>query len=553
MLRVSCTVVAAWLALSGLSATPTSAADHLTFLRTFAPQQGLVPPVEKPQRDEIVLNGLWQFQPVAVPASFKPNVGQPPVLTPPQANAWDSTPIRIPSPWNVNAFPYGGKGFGKGGDFRCFPSYPSTWENASMGWLRRSFDVPAAWQGDRIILHFEAVAGAADVLVNGKSVGSNFELFLPFELDVTDAVKPGRSNELLVGIRRAMLFDKNSPYGKREYVAGSMWGESIVGIWQDVYLEKRPAVHVSDTLVQSLVDKDQLRVDVTLQNDSPTRQHLAINADVRPWVNNAGADLLSAPEPKSSLGNVALSLPKQEIDLAPGESKTVSLQTTVDTPVDQKLKLWSPDQPNLYTAVVNVEGAGGLIDRKSTRFGYRQYTLTNHSLQLNGKDIVCKGDAWHFTGVPQMTRRYAYTWFKAIKEANGNCVRLHAQPYPRFYLDVADELGLLVLDETAIWGSGGTPRFDLPSYWQNADQHLLKMVRRDRNHASVMGYSVTNEMLVLMRNRRLPLEPAYKYYAKWVNDIHTLDPTHPWISGDGEEDAGGTLPTVIGHYGGFDA
>ena len=549
MLRLSRTVVAAVLTLASLPVSQSLAAEHLLFPRVFAPQQGLVPEVEKPLREELVLNGQWQFQPIALPASFKQNVGQPPVLTPPQANAWDATPIRIPSPWNVNAFPYGDKGFGNGGDFRAFPSYPAAWEKASMGWLRRSFDVPAAWKGSRIILHFEAVAGAADVLVNGKAVGSNFELFLPFEVDITDAVKAGQANELLVGVRRAMLFDKNSQYGKREYVAGSMWGESIVGIWQDVYLEKRAAVHVSDTLVQPLVDKGQLQVDVTVRNDSPTSQKVNIGGDVRPWINGAGTDELSAPEPKGSLGDVALSLPKQQIELAPGESKTISLQAAVDG----KLKLWSPDEPNLYSAVVDVDGGSGLIDRKSTRFGYRQYKLTANSLQLNGKDIVCKGDAWHFTGVPQMTRRYAYTWFKAIKEANGNCVRLHAQPYPRFYLDVADELGLLVLDETGIWGSGGTPRFDLPSYWENADKHLLAMVQRDRNHASVMGYSVTNEMLVLMRNRRLPLEPAYKYYTKWVNDIHSIDPTHPWISGDGEEDAGGTLPTVIGHYGGFDA
>ncbi|MBV9849131.1 MAG: hypothetical protein JO250_05520, partial [Armatimonadetes bacterium] len=155
------------------------------FSRDFAPQEGLVAPPERPWRAELCLNGRWQFQPVPLPAGYDVKNG-PPALPPPTPAGWSKTPIRIPSPWNVNSF-----SAGDGGDFRCFPSYPVAWEQASMGWLRRRFRVPAAWRGRRLALHFEAVAGDCRVWLNGKQLTEHFDSFLPFEVDVTDAVRWG--------------------------------------------------------------------------------------------------------------------------------------------------------------------------------------------------------------------------------------------------------------------------------------------------------------------------------------------------------------------------
>lgn len=94
-------------------------------------------------------------------------------------------------------------------------------------------------------------------------------------------------------------------------------------------------------------------------------------------------------------------------------------------------------------------------------------------------------------GIPQMTRRYAWAWFTAIKGMNGNAVRPHAQVYPRFYLDVADEMGICVLNETANWASDGGPKLDSELFWKASKEHLTRFVLRDRNHASVLdGVSV---------------------------------------------------------------
>jgi beta-galactosidase/beta-glucuronidase len=246
---------------------------HAEFAYPFAPQEGMVASVEQPVRDETCLNGSWQFEPVAVPKNWKKDSGNAPVLPPPDQNGWDAVPIRIPSPWNINAFPYGpgkssDKNLGPGGDFRFYPSYPPSWESVEMGWLRRTFRVSAGANHRRFILHFEAVAGDAQVMVNGKPVGEHFDNFLPFEFDVTDIVHADGENELLVGVRKPDLFSKQTTVGRRPYVAGSMWGDSIVGIWQDVSLLALPDTRVADTYIKPLVDADMLEAEVALRNDT---------------------------------------------------------------------------------------------------------------------------------------------------------------------------------------------------------------------------------------------------------------------------------------------
>ncbi len=130
----------------------------------FAPSRPLVADAELSFRDAVSLNGSWQFQPVQLPASYVADQGVTRDLSPPIADAWEKTPIKIPSPWNVNTWGSGrrtGEGTDKPywPDSVYFPSYPESWDGVKRGWLRRNFTVPQQWQGRRIILHFEAVAG----------------------------------------------------------------------------------------------------------------------------------------------------------------------------------------------------------------------------------------------------------------------------------------------------------------------------------------------------------------------------------------------------------
>lgn len=514
------------------------------FPHVFAPQEGVVKAPEQPYRQEISLNGTWQFQPMPLPAGFKPKTGKAPELPAPQAEGWEKTPIRIPSPWNVNSFTDG-----KGGDFRAYPSYPEAWNKVDMAWLRRGFQVPKEWKGRRVVLHFEAVAGHAQVLVNGKNVGEHFDIFLPFDLDVTDALRWDGENELLVGVRKSSLFDGQTPMGTRPYPYGSIWGPHIAGIWQDVSLMALPEVRVAGLFVKPLVNKDSLEVEVTLRNDTAKAQQVSVGGKVHPWQSLAGNDVVSAPVPKWKLKEAVLAVPAVKVSVPAGQETTVTLKQTVG----DKLAFWTPDSPNLYGLVLETAVNGKAVDRRYERFGWRQLTFEGSRQLLNGKPLELRGDSWHFLGIPQMTRRYAWAWFKMLKEANGNAVRPHAQVYPRFYLDVADEMGVMVMAESAIWASDGGLMMDNQELWDRCEVHLKNMVLRDRNHPSVFGWSVANEVIPVIKHvRHQPpevVEAMCERYAKWLGIVQSVDSTRPWVSADGDEDADGRLPTLVGHYG----
>ncbi len=451
----------------------------------FNPIRGFVNDAEKPLRDELCLNGKWQFMPV-----IETNMSK---FVKPESFTWESVPLKVPSPWNINSF-----ASGDGGDFLAFPSYPKLWEKAQMGWMRKEFQLPANWTGKRIKLYFEAIAGFAKIYVNGQLAGENLDIFFPTELDVTKFLKAG-TNEVLVGVAKASLTDVPGKYGRRNYVAGSFWGQHIAGIWQDVSLIAVPQLAISDVFVQPDVSNDQLNFAITIKNNSPDTHVFSVQASVRHWEKPATTDVNLASADNGALKEEVLQLEYPEkVELKSGDSVVV----TVSKKVDGKLKTWTPDSPNLYGALINLtEGRKKVTsDLKYTRFGWRQFTIGGTQFLLNGDPVVLKGDSWHFMGIPQMTRRYAWAWFKMLKDANANAVRLHAQPYPSFYLDVADEMGICVLDETGIWSSDGGPKMDSDDYWVYCKKHVKNLVMRDRNHPSVFGWGVCNETLPVVIN-----------------------------------------------------
>ena len=511
------------------------------FEGVFAPQAGKVATLERPARDEISLNGRWQFQPAPLPAGWRYGLDPPPALPAARPDGWEAVPIKIPSPWNVNSFARGSSG--EGGDYRNFPSYPKAWESVQMAWMRRPVDVPAGWAGKRVLLRFDAVAGDAVVLVNGKEVGRHFDLFLPFEVDASAAIVAGKANEILVGVRAPAVFnDHLTKNGYRPYPAGSFWGPHIAGIWQDVSLVAVPPVYVTDVFVKPYLDKDVIEVDVTVRNETAAPATVSVSVSVSPWT--AASDPLIF---WGTLGGPVLSLAPEIGSVPAGRSSTVTLRAK---PAGI-LKPWSPESPTLYGAVVK-----GGDDVRYARFGWRQVGFSGKQFLLNGKPVTLKGEAWHFMGIPQMTRRYAFAWYKILKEAGANAVRLHAQPYPEYYLDAADEAGIMVIDETAIWASDGGLKVDSEALWKRCLGHVQNLVRRDRNHPSIIGWSVANELLGVIegvyRAPRAIQDRALEQFSAWARECAVLDPTRPWISGDGEGDAEGRLPVVVVHYPGKD-
>ena len=386
----------------------TSSDGKLVYNFPFAPSEGLVNRTEKEYRKEVCLNGYWDFQPVALPGSYVQGKGIAPELPLPKEGAWSKTRIKIPSPWNINSFANRDV---EGPDHRNYPSYPKEWEQVKMAWMKKTITIPADWDGQQIKLYFEAVSGYTEIYINKEKVGENFDIFLPFSVDITDKVNAGETAEVWVGVRSQSLFENNSTIGRRIVPAGSMWGYHIAGIWQDVYLLALPKVHVEDVYVKPLVSKNMLELEVTVQNNTEKKADLQIQGKINEWVNLAGTDINSAPVPAWELGQEALKVAPVKVVIPANASSKVVLQV----PVSGELNFWTPEQPNLYAVLLSLQAKKETLDMKYERFGWREWTLQGTTQYLNGKPYQLRGDSWHFMGIPQMTRRYAWAWFTAIK------------------------------------------------------------------------------------------------------------------------------------------
>ena len=527
-------------------------AAKIVFAPPFAPASGILAAPEMPQRSEISLNGRWQFQPVSLPQKFQFDTGTPPDLPLPRETNWEATPIKIPSPWNVNTWGNGrdaGENSGRPyhADSVYFPSYPASWDSVQMGWLRRNFKVPSTWKNRRLILHFEAVAGEAQIWLNGHKVGEHFDSFLPFECDVTDAVKTG-DNQLLVGVRKSTLFDVLStdyPANQRRTYPNGSFMDNLCGIWQDVALLGLSSVRVTDNFIKPLVAENALECEITLRNDSAQVQTVSVGGEVKTWVNLAGKDVISAPESKWRLGDTALALTAKNVTIAAHSTIKVTLRQAVNN----RLKFWTPDAPNLYGLTLQVRQNNTILDRQYSRFGWRQFSIRGRDLWLNGRKIQLVGDFLHPFGPFIGSRRYAWAYFRMIKEVGGNAMRPHAQPRPRHYLELADEMGICILDESAVFGSSISLNFKAPQTWPRLQKHVDDLVLRDRNHPSVVGWSPANEMFaqffaVNAQDRTIQFAKLQELALR----PRALDPTRPWISVDGDEDLQGVLPTWSKHF-----
>ncbi len=513
----------------------------------FAPDRLLFTPEETCARHQWCLNGRWQFAPMPIGTDFVKGSGVPPVLPWPDAEDFSDTPIYIPSPWNGNIWGNGrvdrtDEAMRYVPDSVYYPSYPAAWDHAKQGWLRRTVTLPASEAGRRLFLHFESVMGHAAVYVNGQKAGEHFDSFLPFDIEVTDLLHVGE-NELTVGVQQMHLFDKQSDtyrLMRTPYAHGSNT-QDLAGIWQDVYLVSLPAVYVEDVYVRPLADEKRLECEVTLRNATDTVQTVSLDGAVHPFLCPPDAAV-----PDGRLGKAVLSLPSAEVTLTAGACITVTVAAN-----DVTLPFWTPDTPHLHAVSLTARTAMH-EDRHVVRFGWRQWRLAGKELLLNGEPIRLIADICHPFGPFMFSRPFIQSWYRLIKSVGGNAVRLHAQPHPQVFLDVADEMGIAVLDETAIFGSCLTLNFEDDVAWERYAAHLDGLVHRDRNRASVCGWSFGNELFAIFLYDEAAKRDQDRFYEKIIalgKRIQTLDTTRDFITCDGDEDLRGTLPVWSKHYG----
>lgn len=340
---------------------------------------------------------------------------------------------------------------------------PFAWETPASGvqrtWLehatyRRTTSAPATWDGGRVFLCFGAVHHRATVRIDGHDIGVHTGGYTSFEFDITDAVRPGADFELTVEVeapadKRAIPHGKQRSLPRDDYDGVSFTPSS--GIWQSVWLEARGRTYLERILVRgdSCTGFD---VQVLVAGDRPVGQTVEIGLDI-----GGGAEAAT------------------DVDRA------ATLRVDVPEP-----RLWSPDDPHLYTLTVRVGD-----DVVHVPAGLRRIECRGTAILLNGEPLYIRGvldqGYWPGTGITAPDDAALITDLELARRSGYNLVRKHLKlEEPRFYHH-ADRLGLLVWAEPA-----STSRFSVQAA-ANFEAQIPDMVARDGNHPSIVIWGLYNE------------------------------------------------------------
>ncbi len=389
--------------------------------------------------------------------------------------------------------------------------------------FQRKVSVPAAWEGKVIKLEFGAVNFIADVYVDGKHVRNHVGGWIPFVIDVTNLVKPGAEFTLRVDVKGPKHPPMVDVKGAYQWPVGG-WSNRG-GIADDVWLRAYGPVHIEDAFIQSSFRKKMLVVDYTLVNTGTKARAVRIQAEAL----------------RSVDGTVAKTFTGPEATLEPGQTRVIKADFDWPDP-----ELWWPDSPTLYNLRSRlVEGGGASIDTETRRFGFREIWIEGNQFQFNGVranlfgDYQVFGDSWY-------TRPEFYTpeaWpgiVDKVKAMNIRILRWHHNPVPQWVLDVTDEKGLLICDESANYARKYLLESNQVEYLKNCKAWIGPWIKADRNHPSVYMWNATNEMTYKGLGAFDPKD------LKELGDvIKAHDPTRP-VGYDGDKSVAGEL--VDYHY-----
>lgn len=347
-----------------------------------------------------------------------------------------------------------------------------------IGWYRKTVNIPSTKQGEKVYLYFEGVYNRSEVFINGHSLGKRPNGYISFAYDATPFVKYGEDNSIAVKVDHSLSSDSR-------WYTGS-------GIYRDVWLVYSNPVHIAQWGVYAFpeVAKDTgiLNVEVALENGSAAQTKLTV---VNELLDNLGKVVV-----KSS----------QNILASPSKENKVFTKISLKNP-----QIWDLENPYLYQLKTTVLKDGKVIDKTLTATGFRSFNFdANKGFALNGKSMKMKGVCLHHdAGVlgSAVPRDVLKSRLQTLKEIGVNAIRTSHNPQAPDLYELCDELGFLVLDEAydewefpkRKWVDGwnvGTPEFqgssDIFAVWGEKD--LEDMVRRDRNHLSVFGWSIGNEV-----------------------------------------------------------
>jgi beta-galactosidase len=382
---------------------------------------------------------------------------------------------------------------------------------AGVGWYRKHFKVPVGDRGRQLYLDIDGAMAYASVWLNGKFVGGWPYGYASFRLDLTPYAEFGADNVLAVRL-------DNPPDSSRWY-PGS-------GIYRNVWLVKTAPVHVGHwgsylTTPEVSSQSATAKLEVAVQNSSEADA----NVVVRSQVYELTSDGRKASRAVASLAPMA-------VKVSARAKASVAAVARINRP-----RLWSLSHPNLYAAVTTVEQSGKVIDHYDTVFGIRTIKFDiDKGFFLNGEHVSLYGVCNHHDlGAlgSALNKRALERQLQIMKEMGVNAIRTSHNPPAPELLELCDRLGLMVMDEAFDAWRRGKKKNDyslLFDDWHEKD--LRALVRRDRNHPSVILWSTGNEI------REQDNAEGHKLSAALRQIVHEEDPTRPVIVGANNLQAG---------------
>jgi hypothetical protein len=408
-------------------------------------------------------------------------------------------------------------------------------KQAERLWYRRMFAVPQKWAGKRVLLHFGAVDWEAAVWVNGKKLGVHQGGYDAFQFDITDALKSDGEQELIVGVWDPT--DKGTqPRGKQVNKPGGIFYTSTTGIWQTVWMEPVPEVHIESLKI--VPDVDNGKVLLTVKTHGKAKDLIAT------WSVTAGS---------TSMANGS-GAPDREIGVGLKETRP-----------------WSPDTPFLYDLKISLMDGGNLVDSVQSYFGMRKIEIGPDEkgttrILLNGKFLFQVGPLdqgfWPdglYTAPTDEALKYD---IEITKKLGFNMARKHVKVEPDRWYYWCDKLGLLIWQDMPSGDKGvGPGKGEITRTAESAKQYeleLKRMLEGLHNHPSIIMWVVFNEGwgqfdTVRLTNWTKQYDPSrlVNCASGWndvkAGDVHDIH-VYP---GPGSPDPEPKRAAVLGEFGGL--
>ncbi len=463
------------------------------------------------------LNGVWKFKWSKQPSLRPVDFYQPKF----DISQWDD--IDVPSNWQLKG--YGTPIYANSlYPFKAYPPYVMKTTDTNftsyqlknpVGSYRREFKLPKGWKGRKVFIHFAGVKSAFYLWVNGEKVGYSQGSMTPAEFNITPYLKKG-NNVLSVEVYR---------WSDGSYLeCQDFW--RLSGIYRDVYLYSTPKVHIQDFFVRAELDSNytdgilQIHPKIRIF-DGVSIDNIKIEANL---YDNEQQAVLKSPLSKAlsefvidfeNLNEYQIREKTHQYYYVSIEPKFAILEQKIPSP-----KKWTAETPNLYTLVLSLkDDKGKMIESASCKVGFRKIEIREGQFWINGQSIKLTGvnrhdhDPDHGRYVP---RERMIEDIQLMKQHNINTVRTSHYPNHPDWYDLCDEYGLYVIDEANLETHGMVGYLANDPSWHNAFlDRAIRMVERDKNHPSIVMWSLGNEA---------GCGPNHAAMAGWIKDY---DPTRP--------------------------